>query len=108
MYQNCSVQKSALLHDVQHLLDLSRAKGGAEELTLLNVRPPQPLAQLIQLLHAHCGQLTGEGATLPSATNRIRFYSQMWPNTHTPAMACRNPEVQGWQESMLWDLVFLS
>lgn len=62
------------LHDWQHLLDLSRAKGGAEEMGLLNVRPPQPLAQLVQLLHAHRGQLTGERATLPIATNRIRLY----------------------------------
>lgn len=96
---------------MQHLLDFGWAKGGAEEQTLLNVSPPQPLAQLIQLLHAHCGQLTGECATLPSATNGIKFYSQMWPDRHTPAVACRTQEhggnvVQRWHESILWDFVF--
>lgn len=52
------------VYDDQHLLDLSLAKGGAEEMAILNVSAPQPLAQLIQLLHTHCGQLTRERATL--------------------------------------------
>lgn len=72
MYKNCRVQKSicalATRHDVQHLLDLRWAKAATEEGNLLNVSPPQPVAQLIQLLHAHCGQLTGERATLPKMT----------------------------------------
>lgn len=46
------------------LLDLRQAEGGAEEVALLHVPPPQPLAQLIQLLHAQRGQLTRERAAL--------------------------------------------
>lgn len=91
MYPNCIIESSicahAAYHDVQHLLDLSWAEGGGEVASLLNVSLPQPLAQLIQLLHAHCRQLTGECATLPSLTNRIKVYSQTWRNRHTPA--CR-------------------
>lgn len=50
MNLKCTVQRS-VLQDVQHLLDLSEAEGGAKEVALLNVSPPQPLAKLIQLLH---------------------------------------------------------
>lgn len=49
---------------VQHLLDFRRAEGGAEEMFLIDIDPPQPLAQLVQLLHAHGGQLTGKRAAL--------------------------------------------
>lgn len=79
---------------MQHLLDLSLAKCGAEEGGLLNVSSPQPLAQLIQLLHAHCGQLPGVRATLPSLTNRIKvtvYIHKIFTNLA--------------QEPILWDLV---
>lgn len=46
------------------LLDLRQAEGGAQEVALLHVPPPQPLAQLVQLLHAQRGQLTRERAAL--------------------------------------------
>lgn len=48
----------------QHLLDFGEAEGGTEEVALLDVPPPQFLAQLIELLHPQCGQLTRECATL--------------------------------------------
>ena len=78
-------------------LDLSRTKSGAEEGIVLDVLPPQPRAELVQLLHAHRGQLAGERATAArSAANGIRCYSQVRPNghthTHTPAGACRGPK----------------
>lgn len=46
------------------LLDLRQVEGGAKELGLLHVLPPQPLAQLVELLHAQRGQLARECATL--------------------------------------------
>lgn len=47
-----------------NVLDLRQVEGGAEELVLLHVVPPQSPAQLVQLLHAQRGQLTWERAAL--------------------------------------------
>lgn len=110
MYQNCAVQKSVCftLMMCSYLLDLGWAEGGAEETSLLDVSLPQPLPQLVQLLHAHRGELTGVRAALRQTVSS--FYSQMWPNRRTPAMARGGIQsecgAKGWQESIMWDLVF--
>lgn len=71
-------------------------------MALLNVSPPQPLAQLIELLHTHCGQLTRERATLQQTGSS--FTHRYGPtDTH---LQWQVNMVQGQKESILWDLVF--
>lgn len=93
MYQNCAVQESVCFAVMvcNCLLDLRWAEGGAEETSLLDVSLPQPLSQLVQLLHAHRGELTRVRATLRQTVSS--FYSQMWPNRRTPAMTRRKSRV---------------
>lgn len=58
-------QKHLLMNSIfKHLLDLIRAVDWAQEGSVLNIFPPQPLTQLVQLLHAQGGQLTRERAAL--------------------------------------------
>ncbi|TNN59320.1 hypothetical protein EYF80_030508 [Liparis tanakae] len=64
-------------YEAQHLLDLRGAEAGAEERALLHVSPPERLAQLVQLLHAQRGQLTGERAAL--SQQRAVFYGGRGP-----------------------------